>query len=98
MTLFWQFFSFYKGKFGGKSLKTAEIIEENKKYTLSPLSLYLYGGVGCGKTMLMDMFYDAVDMKNPRKKRVHFHAFMLDVHKSESRLMLLYIFIGNVIG
>lgn len=36
---------------------------------------------GTGKTMVMDMFYDHVDMT--KKKRVHFHGFMLDVHKSK---------------
>jgi len=45
----------------------------------APPGLYLYGGVGCGKTMLMDLFYDCVD--TDRKRRVHFHAFMLDLHK-----------------
>ena len=35
---------------------------------------------GCGKTMLMDMFYDEVPVD--RKQRVHFHSFMLDVHSS----------------
>lgn len=36
---------------------------------------------GTGKTMVMDMFYDHVDIT--KKKRVHFHGFMLDVHKSK---------------
>eukprot|EP00127_Corallochytrium_limacisporum_P005933 Clim_evm10s215 gene=Clim_evmTU10s215 len=40
--------------------------------------LYLYGDVGSGKTMLMDLLYAQVPVK--RKRRVHFHAFMLDVH------------------
>ncbi|RUS85860.1 hypothetical protein EGW08_006344 [Elysia chlorotica] len=41
--------------------------------------LYLYGSVGTGKTMLMDMFHDTSAVA--KKKRVHFHKFMLDVHK-----------------
>jgi cell division protein ZapE len=44
----------------------------------SPRGLYIYGPVGRGKTMLMDMFFDVVEM--PRKRRAHFHAFMADVH------------------
>ncbi|KAJ1433561.1 P-loop containing nucleoside triphosphate hydrolase [Sesbania bispinosa] len=41
--------------------------------------LYLYGGVGTGKTMLMDLFYYQLP-SNWRKKRIHFHDFMLNVH------------------
>ncbi|XP_059637589.1 uncharacterized protein LOC132279584 isoform X2 [Cornus florida] len=41
--------------------------------------LYLYGGVGTGKTMLMDLFFDQLPC-NWRKKRIHFHDFMLNVH------------------
>ncbi|KAF7148165.1 hypothetical protein RHSIM_Rhsim03G0260700 [Rhododendron simsii] len=41
--------------------------------------LYLYGGVGTGKTMLMDLFFDQLPC-SWRKKRIHFHDFMLDVH------------------
>jgi cell division protein ZapE len=43
-----------------------------------PRGLYVYGPVGRGKTMLMDMFFDAVE--TPSKRRAHFHAFMADVH------------------
>ncbi|XP_069577776.1 lactation elevated protein 1 homolog B [Brachyistius frenatus] len=44
-----------------------------------PKGFYIYGDVGTGKTMLMDLFYSHV--KNTRKKRVHFNGFMLDIHK-----------------
>ena len=44
----------------------------------APRGLYVYGAVGRGKTMLMDMFFEAV--KAPFKRRAHFHAFMADVH------------------
>ncbi len=43
-----------------------------------PRGLYVYGAVGRGKTMLMDMFFEAVEA--PLKRRAHFHAFMADAH------------------
>ncbi|THU62326.1 hypothetical protein C4D60_Mb01t03950 [Musa balbisiana] len=53
--------------------------------TYSPVKgLYLYGGVGTGKTMLMDLFFNQLP-SNWRKKRIHFHDFMLNVH---SRLQM----------
>jgi cell division protein ZapE len=43
-----------------------------------PKGLYIWGSVGRGKTMLMDLFYDSVAVK--RRRRVHFHEFLADVH------------------
>ncbi|XP_057868343.2 uncharacterized protein LOC131075509 isoform X2 [Cryptomeria japonica] len=55
------------------------------KTSLSPIhGLYLYGGVGTGKTMLMDLFYEQLP-ETWRKKRIHFHDFMLDVHSRLQR-------------
>jgi len=48
--------------------------------TLPPIrGLYIYGAVGRGKTMLMDFFFEASPVV--RKRRAHFHEFMLDVHE-----------------
>ena len=46
--------------------------------------LYMYGGTGCGKTFIMDLFYEVVPIK--KKKRVHFSNFMIDIHKRLHRL------------
>ncbi|HUN12900.1 MAG TPA: cell division protein ZapE, partial [Rhabdaerophilum sp.] len=50
-----------------------------KKEPPEPIrGLYLWGSVGRGKTMLVDLFHDSLNVQ--RKRRAHFHAFMADVH------------------
>jgi cell division protein ZapE len=49
-----------------------------------PRGVYFWGGVGRGKSFLMDCFYEAVPYR--RKRRIHFHAFMRDVHRQLNEL------------
>jgi cell division protein ZapE len=49
-----------------------------------PQGLYLYGGVGRGKSMLMDLFFRNARLK--AKQRVHFHEFMRDIHAEIHRM------------
>lgn len=55
----------------GKEISAFQKIE-------APRGLYLYGGVGCGKTFMMDLFLECISI--PQKRRVHFHKFMLGLH------------------
>lgn len=57
-----------------------------------PKGLYMYGDVGCGKTMLMDLFYETLPPNISSKSRIHFHNFMQDVHK---RMHVVKMRFGN---
>ncbi|MDI4665350.1 cell division protein ZapE [Xanthobacter autotrophicus] len=50
-----------------------------RRAPVAPRGMYVYGKVGRGKTMLMDLFFEALPPRG--KKRAHFHEFMGDVHE-----------------
>ena len=54
----------------------SKMFSQNEKMKIQ--GLYLYGNVGTGKTMMMDLFFHCVNVDN--KERIHFNSFMLDVH------------------
>jgi predicted ATPase len=64
---------FFSSIFGGSAPEPAALAPVSQ-----PEGVYLWGGVGCGKTYIMDLFFDAAPLE--RKSRVHFHSFMLDIH------------------
>lgn len=58
-----------RNRFLGRSLRSPQV----------PTGLYFYGGVGRGKSFLMDAFYGCLPYR--RKRRIHFHAFMAEIHQ-----------------
>jgi peroxisome-assembly ATPase len=48
-------------------------------------SVYLWGDPGCGKTFIMEQFYESLGQE-VTKKKLHYNEFMLEVHKEEHKL------------
>src|SRR5215469_13185310 len=55
-----------------------------------PKGLYMYGDVGSGKTMLMDLFFDTLPPNITHKTRIHFHSFMQEVHRELHKIKTCY--------
>jgi cell division protein ZapE len=62
-----------------KSSSLGWLFAKSQQAGLPLKGLYVYGEVGRGKTMLMDLFFETSAVR--RKRRVHFHEFMADVHE-----------------
>ena len=77
----------YVGKFLDNLIKQLNIIQKEsfvsnfftKRNNKNIKGLYLHGGVGRGKSMMMDLFFYQVKIKE--KRRLHFHDFMKEVHQ-----------------
>ena len=70
-----------KGLFG----RLSRLMGKEKSETQAPVrGLYMWGGVGRGKTWVMDLFFQSIP--GSRKLRLHFHRFMLRVHEELTQL------------
>jgi len=67
-----------------KSSLFKRLFSSENQSVKSSKGLYFYGGVGRGKTYLVDLFFDCLPTQ--RKQRLHFHHFMLKVHKQLTQL------------
>jgi protein AFG1 len=55
-----------------------------------PKGIYMFGDVGSGKTMMMDLFYETLPPNITHKKRIHFLNFMQEVHRELHKIKMKY--------
>ncbi|MCR1552121.1 cell division protein ZapE [Enterobacter cloacae] len=73
------------GQSGGLKAALGRLLGKKEQQATPPVrGLYMWGGVGRGKTWLMDLFYQS--LPGERKQRLHFHRFMLRVHEELTAL------------
>lgn len=81
---------FFGGLFGGGSKSTSAPKPQQPQVERLNIpagvekGLYVWGGCGTGKTFMMDLFHDNIQIK--KKRRVHFHEWMIEVHEKLHRL------------
>ncbi|KAK3115122.1 ATPase [Teratosphaeriaceae sp. CCFEE 6253] len=78
--------TFLGSLFGGGGTETVKMVPP----VGLPKGLYMYGDVGSGKTMLMDLFYDTLPENIHSKTRIHFHNFMQEVHKEVHKIKIVH--------
>jgi predicted ATPase len=78
--------SLFASMFGSKSKEkeTTEIPGD------VPKGIYMYGDVGSGKTMMMDLFFETLSPNIKTKNRIHFHNFMQEVHRELHKMKMRY--------
>jgi cell division protein ZapE len=66
-------------EWAGYKAQRGNALTKMLRYPAIPKGVYMYGGVGRGKSFIMDCFFNAVPLE--RKTRLHFHEFMREVHR-----------------
>eukprot|EP00347_Sterkiella_histriomuscorum_P005559 403356147 len=66
------------------SNKSLQILDEKYKDISDLKSVYLWGDPGCGKTFIMDLFFETLNID--AKRKLHYNEFMLEIHKQEHKL------------
>ncbi|KAK3678467.1 ATPase [Recurvomyces mirabilis] len=79
--------TFFGSLFGGNSGGAAKLSLGDAPGR--PKGLYLYGSVGSGKTMLLDLFYESLP-KGIKKERIHFHNYMQELHHETHKMKMAH--------